>query len=130
MMAGIRGKNTKPEMRVRSFLHRRGLRFRLHPKDLPGRPDLAFPKYRTAVFVHGCFWHRHPGCRYSYTPKSNLPFWLGKFEENVKRDARQKRELRREGWRVLTVWECQVSNGRALERLGRMIQRTGDERHR
>lgn len=106
-MSGIRGKNTKPELTVRKFLHRKGLRFRLHAK-LPGKPDLTFPKYKTAVFVHGCFWHRHEGCRFSTTPKNNAGFWQKKFAANVERDARATAQLEELGWRVLIVWECQL----------------------
>lgn len=106
-MSGIRGKNTKPEITVRKFLHQKGLRFRLHAK-LPGKPDLTFPKYKTAVFVHGCFWHRHEGCRFSTTPKNNADFWQKKFAANVERDARATAQLEELGWRVLIVWECQL----------------------
>lgn len=107
MMSGIRGKNTKPELIVRSALHRVGLRFRLHAK-LPGKPDLVFPKYRTVLFVHGCFWHRHENCRYATTPASNVDFWKEKFAANVRNDAKVKRQLEESGWRVLIVWECQL----------------------
>jgi DNA mismatch endonuclease (patch repair protein) len=107
MMSGIRGKNTKPELAVRSYLHRAGLRFRLHAK-LPGKPDLAFPKFRTVVFVHGCFWHRHKGCRFATTPASNSAFWQEKFEANMRRDMLVKMELRKLGWRVKVIWGCQL----------------------
>lgn len=107
MMSGIRGKNTKPERAVRSFLHRAGLRFRLHAK-LPGRPDLVLPKYRTAVFVHGCFWHQHPGCGYATTPANNAAFWRDKFASNKQRDALAKRDLKRLGWQVRVIWSCQL----------------------
>jgi DNA mismatch endonuclease, patch repair protein len=123
MMSGIRGKNTKPEVRVRSYLHRAGFRFRLHPRGLPGRPDLVLPRYRTAVFIHGCFWHRHPGCRFAYTPKSNLPFWQKKFDENVARDLVKARELRSQGWRVRVIWECQTRDESQLAKLARAISR-------
>lgn len=106
MMASIRGKNTKPELKVRRGLHQLGFRFRLHPRDLPGRPDLTFPKYRTAVFVHGCFWHRHKSCRLAYTPSANRQTWIQKFEGNVERDRRQIAQLHENGWRVFVVWEC------------------------
>lgn len=108
MMSGIRGKDTKPELIVRSFLHRAGLRFRLHVK-LPGKPDLVLRKYRTAIFVHGCFWHRHEDCRYATTPASNAKFWREKFAGNVQRDAQVKRQLEEQGWRVEVVWSCQLS---------------------
>lgn len=121
MMSGIRGRDTKPEKRVRSFLHRAGLRFRLHT-SLPGKPDLVFPKHRAVVFVHGCFWHRHTGCRYATTPSSNAEFWQKKFDENVARDRRVARQLRKEGWRVFVMWECQLSF-LALSSLARKIVR-------
>lgn len=121
MMSGIRGKNTKPERIVRSFLHRAGLRFRLHAK-LPGKPDLVLPKYRTAVFVHGCFWHRHEGCRYATTPANNALFWREKFAGNVSRDARKKQQLEQMGWKVLVIWSCQ-SNDRDLGKLATLIRK-------
>lgn len=128
MMSGIRGKDTKPELAVRSFLHRAGLRFRLHAK-LPGKPDLVLPRYRTAVFVHGCFWHRHEGCRYATTPASNAEFWREKFAGNVERDARVKRQLEEAGWRVETVWACQLGETE-LSRLARGIRNNAPgERH-
>lgn len=108
MMSGIRHKNTKPEKQVRSLLHRQGLRFRLHG-DLPGQPDLVFPKYRAVVFVHGCYWHRHRGCRYAATPATNKGFWQAKFKANVERDQRACAELRRMGWHPFIVWECSIS---------------------
>src|SRR5690348_5185571 len=122
MMSGIRGRNTKPELIVRSYLHRAGLRFRLHA-NLPGKPDLVFPKYRTVVFVHGCFWHRHAGCKYAATPSSNAAFWKRKFAENVGRDEAVRKALRKAGWRVLTVWECQLRESR-LHSLAKRIKRT------
>lgn len=106
IMASIRGKDTKPELLVRRGLHRIGVRFRLHVRDLPGRPDLVFPKYRTVLFVHGCFWHRHDSCWLAYTPSANSSKWLDKFEANVERDRRQVAALQKAGWRVLVVWEC------------------------
>ena len=122
MMSGIRGSNTKPELVVRSFLHRKGLRFRLHAR-LPGKPDLAFTKYRTVVFVHGCFWHRHKGCRFTTMPASNVKFWQEKFEANVRRDAQVKKALSKLGWRVLVIWACQ-SSPRRLESLASRIRRS------
>lgn len=112
-MSRIRGKNTQPELTVRSALHRAGYRFRLHRKDLPGRPDIVLPKYRTVVFVHGCFWHRHRGCKFAYAPKSRVDFWNEKFRSNVERDRRNASELRRLAWRVITVWECQAARPKA-----------------
>lgn len=107
MMSGIRGKDTKPELLVRKFLHRAGLRFRLHA-SLPGRPDLVLPKYNVAIFVHGCFWHRHRGCRFATDPKTNSIFWQDKFEANVARDRKATRQLRALGWRVIVVWSCKL----------------------
>lgn len=110
-MSRIRGKNTEPERIVRSALHRAGFRFRLHVKDLPGKPDIVLPKYRTVIFVHGCFWHRHPGCRYAYTPKTRVPFWKRKFAENVRNDRLARRRLARLGWCTIVVRECSLYRG-------------------
>ena len=109
MMSGIRGKDTKPELLVRKYLHARGLRFRLHVKDLPGKPDVVFPKYRAVVFVHGCFWHHHAGCKYATMPSSRADFWANKLSDNVARDQYQFAALEGLGWRVLVVWECELS---------------------
>ena len=106
MMAGIGGKNTKPELVLRRALHARGFRYRLHVPQLPGRPDMVLPKYRAVIFVHGCFWHRHAGCRYTTTPATRSDFWQTKFSANVARDDVVRIKLRHAGWRVATVWEC------------------------
>lgn len=106
MMSGIRGKNTHPEMLARQFLHGHGFRYRLHAKNLPGSPDIVLLKWMVAIFVHGCFWHRHEGCRFSATPASNAERWLSKFEENVARDRRNTRALVSAGWSVIILWEC------------------------
>lgn len=119
MMSGIRSRDTKPEMTVRKYLHAKGFRYRLHTRALPGSPDLVLPKYRTAIFVHGCFWHRHPGCRYTTTPASNVERWNEKFRANTERDARKHAELEAAGWRVIVVWECEL-RGAAQERLERL----------
>ena len=121
LMSRIRGKDTMPELRVRRYLHSRGLRFRLHVKDLPGKPDMVFPRYRTVVFVHGCFWHQHSGCPYAVMPASNTDFWRSKLEGNVQRDQRHASALHSAGWRVLTVWECEVRSRERLEHLAREI---------
>ena len=113
-MSRIRSRNTVPERLVRSLLHRMGYRFRLHVRDLPGRPDIVLPGRRTVVMVHGCYWHRHPGCGLAYTPKSNREFWEAKFRENVKRDKRQSCQLLALGWHVITVWECETKQPEAL----------------
>jgi DNA mismatch endonuclease (patch repair protein) len=107
-MSRIRGKDTKPEIAVRSMLHRLGYRFRLHRNDLPGRPDIVLPSRKTIILVHGCYWHRHPGCRYAYSPKSRVDFWEKKFSENIARDRRNMDELQSIGWRALVVWECEL----------------------
>lgn len=120
-MSGIRRKDTKPELVVRSHLHRSGLRFRLR-STLPGKPDLVLPKYRAAVFVHGCFWHRHHGCRFATTPTSNAKFWTKKFADNVRRDAHVQQQLARLGWRVLVIWSCEL-NERKLHALASKIKR-------
>lgn len=106
MMAGIRGKDTKPELALRQALHARGFRFRLHAKNVHGRPDLVFPKHRAVIFVHGCFWHRHEGCRYTTSPSTRPEFWHAKFEANVARDSAVRATLLETGWRVAMVWEC------------------------
>ena len=114
-MSRIRGKDTKPELRVRSQLHRMGYRFRLHRKDLPGRPDIVLPKYDTVIFVHGCFWHRHKGCRFAYTPKTRVEFWQTKFDLNVRRDRRNEAALRKRGWRIIRIWECRTGDPQKLQ---------------
>jgi DNA mismatch endonuclease (patch repair protein) len=120
MMAGIQGKNTKPELLVRKYLHSRGLRFRLHAKELPGKPDLVFPKYKAVVFVHGCFWHSHPRCKFATVPATNIEFWKQKLDANRERDQRDKRRLKTRGWRVLTVWECQMDERHLSGLVGRI----------
>jgi DNA mismatch endonuclease, patch repair protein len=116
IMSRIRGKGTKPELEVRKAAHKLGYRFRLHRSDLPGSPDLVFPSKNVALFVHGCFWHRHEDCRYSYRPKSNIEFWQRKFKNNVARDGRAKVELERMGWRVVIIWECEIADSHGLDR--------------
>ncbi|MCB9497436.1 MAG: DNA mismatch endonuclease Vsr [Fibrobacteria bacterium] len=116
LMSRIRGRDTKPEIAVRSILHRMGYRFRLHGRDLPGSPDIVLPGRGTVVFVHGCFWHRHKRCKGATTPKTNVGFWTAKFEANVARDVSNRRDLRKLGWRVMTVWECQLARPILLER--------------
>lgn len=122
IMAAVHSKNTKPEIVVRKIVHRLGYRYRLHSGKLPGHPDLVFPGRRKVVFVHGCFWHRHPGCRYATSPKTRVEFWNGKFEANVARDARTVGELERMGWQVLTVWQCELKEPEKLtERLNEFL---------
>ena len=110
LMAKIKGKNTGPERAVRSMLHRAGFRFRIHVRALPGTPDIVLPRHRAVIFVHGCFWHRHAGCKMAGTPKSHRRFWSDKFARNVANDRKHRHRLRRLGWRVLTIWECQLKH--------------------
>lgn len=131
MMGRIRGKDTKPEMAVRRLAHRLGFRFRLHRRDLPGSPDLVFPGRKKVVFVHGCYWHRHPGCRMAYEPKSNVAFWTEKFAKNVARDEKALADLKNQGWDTLVIWECEVENlaliaSRLSAYLGRSDNRRSD----
>ena len=130
-MSRIRGKDTKPELSLRKVLHGLGFRYRLHVADLPGKPDLVFPKYKTVVFVHGCFWHRHPGCKIATTPKTNTEFWIEKFEKNKERDVRARKALEEAGWSTLVAWECELdSMKKAVEtgkRIGEKIKMSAQE---
>jgi DNA mismatch endonuclease, patch repair protein len=114
LMARVRGKNSKPETVVRGLAHALGYRFRLHRRNLPGTPDLVFPRLHKAIFVHGCFWHRHPKCTRTTTPKTRAAFWAAKFADNVRRDSRIQRQLKAAGWDLLIVWECETFNPGAL----------------
>ncbi|MDQ0341151.1 DNA mismatch endonuclease (patch repair protein) [Caldalkalibacillus uzonensis] len=107
-MSNIKNQNTKPELLIRSLLHKMGYRFRLHRKDLPGRPDLVLPKYKTVIFIHGCFWHQHPNCKKATIPKRNREFWLKKLTRNMERDQQVIEELESMGWNIIIIWECQV----------------------
>jgi DNA mismatch endonuclease (patch repair protein) len=120
-MRAVRSKDTRPELGVRRLLHRLGYRFRLHRRDLPGSPDLTFPKYRTVIFVHGCFWHQHPGCRKALPPKSRVAFWQAKFDRNVARDRAYQARLQEAGWRVEIIWECETRVVELLEQRIRSI---------
>lgn len=121
-MALVRGRDTKPEMRVRKSLHAAGLRYRLHVRELPGKPDLVFPSRRVAVFVNGCFWHRHLGCRAARLPKSRLDFWGPKLAGNVERDERNRAALEEAGWSVMVIWECETRDPKEITRLARAIR--------
>lgn len=110
-MSRIRGKNTKPELQLRSLLHQSGFRFRIHDSSLPGKPDIVLRKYKTAIFVNGCYWHRHIDCSYATTPKTRTSFWQEKFQRTIERDKRKRDELMQAGWRVITVWECELKEG-------------------
>lgn len=117
LMGRVRQAHTAPEVRVRRALHRIGYRFRLHRRDLPGRPDIVLPRHKLVVFVHGCFWHRHAGCSKATTPKSRVEFWSAKFEANLARDQRQQAQLLNLGWRVVVIWECETKDLQKLVEL-------------
>ena len=108
LMSKVRSKNTKPELIIRSRLQKLGFRFRLHRKDIPGCPDITLPKYKTVIFVHGCFWHQHPGCKKATIPINNYDFWQAKLNENSERDKRQISQLKNLGWKVIVIWECDI----------------------
>ena len=114
-MSAIKSKNTKPEIKVRKVLHSMGYRFRLHSKNLPGSPDIVLPKYKTVIFVHGCFWHRHENCKYTSTPKTRQEFWENKFNSNKKRDQKIQKEIIDLGWKFIIIWECEARNIQPLE---------------
>ncbi|MBO8223103.1 DNA mismatch endonuclease Vsr [Prochlorococcus marinus str. XMU1401] len=116
-MSAIKSKNTKPEIAVRKLLHSLGYRFRLHRKDLPGSPDIVLPKYKTVIFVHGCFWHRHENCKYASTPKTRSEFWESKFVGNIKRDKINQTNLIKLGWKIIIVWECDLKKTHYLKDL-------------
>ena len=115
-MSAIKSKNTKPEIEVRKLLHSMGFRFRLHRKDLPGSPDIFLPKFKTVIFVHGCFWHRHENCKYSSTPKTRVQFWKKKFNSNILRDLENQKKIKDIGLRSIIVWECELKNKIELEK--------------
>ncbi|MEO6231126.1 MAG: DNA mismatch endonuclease Vsr [Ferruginibacter sp.] len=107
-MSRIKGKNTKPEMLVRKYLFAKGYRYRLHDKKLPGKPDIVLPKYKTVIFVHGCFWHGHEGCKYYVVPKTNTDWWLNKINGNIANDVKAVKALKKDGWKIITIWECEL----------------------
>jgi len=107
-MSQIKGKNTKPEMLVRKFLHAHGYRYKLHDKSLPGKPDIVLPKYKTVIFVHGCFWHGHKDCKYFVIPKTRTDWWVNKINGNIANDNKASQALKKEGWKIITIWECNL----------------------
>lgn len=121
-MSLIRGKDTKPELTVRKFLHSLGFRYTLHRRDLPGKPDIVLPKWKTVIFVNGCYWHRHAGCSMASTPKTNVDFWEEKFKANVERDIKNYEALKTAGWKVIIVWECEVRNNSFTEWIQKRIE--------
>jgi DNA mismatch endonuclease (patch repair protein) len=120
-MSMIKGKNTKPEIIVRKFLHSKGLRFRLHRKNLPGKPDIVLPKYKTVIFINGCFWHGHKNCKYFVVPKTRSEWWLNKINGNIVNDKRKIRLLRNNNWKVIVLWECQLKPKKVLRTLDKLI---------
>lgn len=125
-MSQIKGKNTKPEERVRHYLFSHGFRYRKNVNALPGKPDIVLPKYRTCIFVNGCFWHKHEGCKYFVWPKNNAEFWKKKINDNVERDHRQHNELRVLGWNVIVIWECQLKQS-FEETMNRLVRQLKEE---
>ena len=123
MMANIRGRDTKPEMLVRRMLHGAGYRYRLHDRQMPGRPDIVLARHRVAIFVHGCFWHQHPGCHLAYIPRTRRAFWLEKFERNVARDVAAISALEGAGWQVIVVWECVLRSGASQSVLADLVRK-------
>lgn len=121
-MSRIKGKDTKPEMLVRKFLFSNGIRYRLHDKKLPGKPDMVFPKYKKVVFIHGCFWHGHENCKYFVVPKTRTEWWLNKINSNKKKDTESANELKKQGWRVITIWECELKSNNKEKKLNSVIR--------
>lgn len=123
-MSHVKGKNTKPEIMVRKFLFEHGYRYRLHRKDLPGKPDIVLPKYKTAIFINGCFWHGHKDCKYFTLPETNSEFWKSKIDSNIKRDKESHEELSKLGWKVIDIWQCNLKKDKVqtLENLIKSIK--------
>jgi DNA mismatch endonuclease, patch repair protein len=122
-MSRIKGKDTKPEMLVRKFLHANGFRYRLHVKDLPGKPDIVLPKYKTVIFVHGCFWHGHAHCKYFVVPKSRTEWWLNKINGNIANDEKAEKALEKSGWKIITLWECNLKPSKLHNTLTTLSQK-------
>src|SRR6187551_2212496 len=123
-MSQIRSRNTKPEMLVRKFLHAQGFRYRIHDKKLPGKPDIVLPKYKTVIFIHGCFWHGHKGCKYFVVPKTRTEWWLNKINSNIANDIRAITALSEKGWNIITLWECELkplTNQKTLSQLKKKL---------
>jgi DNA mismatch endonuclease (patch repair protein) len=121
-MSRIKGKNTKPEMLVRKFLHANGFRYKLHDKSLPGKPDIVLPKYKTVIFVHGCFWHGHKNCKFFVVPKTRTDWWLNKINGNIVNDTKANKELRKAGWKIINVWECDLKKDKMKDALESLLK--------
>ena len=122
-MSKIKGKNTKPEMLVRKFLHANGFRYRLHVKDLPGKPDVVLPKYKTVILIHGCFWHIHKDCKYFVVPKTKTDWWMEKLNRNVENDLISAMSLKKLGWKIITIWECSLKPGKVEKTLNSLLRK-------
>ena len=122
-MSRIRSKNTKPKMLVRKFLHANGFRFKLHDKSLPGKPDIVLPKYKTVIFVHGCFWHGHTNCKYFVVPKTRTDWWLNKINGNIANDAKAAKALKKEAWKIIHLWECNLKGVKGEKTLQKLLKK-------
>jgi len=121
-MSQIKGRNTKPEMLVRKFLHAQGFRYKLHDKTLPGKPDIVLPKYKTVIFIHGCFWHGHKDCKYYIVPKTRTEWWLQKINGNIANDDKALKALKKDGWKIITIWECELKRDKLENTLKKVIR--------
>jgi DNA mismatch endonuclease (patch repair protein) len=126
-MSRIKGKDTKPEILVRKFLFSKGFRYRIHVKDLPGKPDIVLPKYKTVIFIHGCFWHGHDGCRYFVMPKSNLEYWNNKISKNLFNDKKHNQSIIEQGWKIITIWECDLKKDKIENSLNNLLDQLRGE---
>lgn len=126
-MSRIKGKDTKPEMLVRRFLHANGFRYKLHDKSLPGKPDIVLPKYRTVIFVHGCFWHGHKGCKYFVVPKTRTDWWLNKINSNIANDRKAIKALKKEGWKIIHLWECDLKPLKITKTLHILLKKLSEQ---
>jgi DNA mismatch endonuclease (patch repair protein) len=122
-MSRIRSKNTKPEMLVRKFLHAQGFRYKLHDKKLAGKPDIVLSKYKTVIFIHGCFWHGHKGCKYFVVPKTRTEWWLNKINSNIANDAKAAKALKKEGWKIIHLWECTLRSPKLNRTLSSLLKK-------
>jgi DNA mismatch endonuclease (patch repair protein) len=122
-MSRIRSKDTRPEMLVRRFLHKNGFRYRLHVKNMPGKPDIVLPKYKTVIFIHGCFWHGHEGCKYYVVPKTRTEWWLNKINGNINNDSTAENNLRAAGWKIIKIWECELKKNSKEDTLNKLVEK-------